>query len=189
MAVQVVQSAVGDVAKSKDGKIPGAIVLLSDGAQTRGDLTPLQGADRAKRPASAFSPSRSARTTARSAAARSAAGLFGGSGRFVVPPDPVTLAAIARDTDGETFRAKSADKVEQIYKQLGASIAPPSRAARGDVVVRRRGRAAVPSARSARRGRWAGGCRAADADKRTALREAVALRNALAIDAADFLST
>ena len=49
VAVQVVRSAVGDVKKTKDGKIPGAIVLLSDGAQTRGDLTPLQGADRAKR--------------------------------------------------------------------------------------------------------------------------------------------
>jgi Ca-activated chloride channel family protein len=35
----------------------------------------------------------------------------------------VTLAAIARDTDGETFRAQSADKVEKVYKELGASIA------------------------------------------------------------------
>jgi len=50
-------------------------------------------------------------------------GIFGGSGRFAVRPDPVTLAAIARDTDGATFRAQSADKVEQVYKKLGASIA------------------------------------------------------------------
>ena len=34
--------------RGKDGKLPGAIVLLSDGAQTRGTLTPLQGADRAR---------------------------------------------------------------------------------------------------------------------------------------------
>ena len=48
VAVQVVKSSVGDAKKNKDGKIPGAIILLSDGAQTRGTLTPLQGADRAK---------------------------------------------------------------------------------------------------------------------------------------------
>src|SRR3954454_13544268 len=44
LAVQTVKQSVGDAPRSKDGKIPGAIVLLSDGAQTRGTLTPLQGA-------------------------------------------------------------------------------------------------------------------------------------------------
>ena len=49
----------------------------------------------------------------------------GGNGgrRFPVRPDPVTLAAIARETDGKTFEAKSASKVESIYKRLGSSIA------------------------------------------------------------------
>ena len=56
-------------------------------------------------------------------------GGFGGGGggngnrRFPVRPDPATLAAIARETDGKTFEAKSAAKVESIYKQLGSSIA------------------------------------------------------------------
>ena len=45
VAVQMVQSSIGDAARGKDGKVPGAIVLLSDGAQTRGVLTPIQGAD------------------------------------------------------------------------------------------------------------------------------------------------
>jgi Ca-activated chloride channel family protein len=40
-----------------------------------------------------------------------------------VRPDPVTLAAIAHATDGQTFRATSAEKVDSIYKQLGQSIA------------------------------------------------------------------
>jgi Ca-activated chloride channel family protein len=40
-----------------------------------------------------------------------------------VKPDPVTLAAIARETDGKTYRAQSASKVQEVYKQLGASIA------------------------------------------------------------------
>ena len=47
-AVQVVTATVGDAPRGKDGKRPGAIVLLSDGAQTRGTLTPLQGAARAR---------------------------------------------------------------------------------------------------------------------------------------------
>ena len=130
VAVQVVRSAVGDVKKSKDGKIPGAIVLLSDGAQTRGDLTPLQGADRAKRAGiRVFTVALGTNHGTLGAGSFGGGGVFGGggffggSGRFVVRPDPVTLAAIARDTDGATFRAKSADKVEQVYKKLGASIA------------------------------------------------------------------
>ena len=44
VAVQVVKSTVADAPRGKDGKLPGAIVLLSDGAQTRGTLTPMQGA-------------------------------------------------------------------------------------------------------------------------------------------------
>jgi Ca-activated chloride channel family protein len=128
VAVQVVRAAVGDVKKSKDGKIPGAIVLLSDGAQTRGDLTPLQGADRAKRAGIrvftvALGTNHGTLGPGVLGGGAFGGGLFGGSGRFVVRPDPVTLAAIARDTDGATFRAKSADKVEQIYKELGSSIA------------------------------------------------------------------
>jgi len=127
VAVQVVQSAVGDVKKGKDGKIPGAIVLLSDGAQTRGDLTPLQGADRAKKAGiRVFTVALGTNHGTLGGGVLGGTlggGLFGGSGRFAVRPDPVTLAAIARDTDGATFRAKSADKVEQIYKQLGKSIA------------------------------------------------------------------
>jgi Ca-activated chloride channel homolog len=131
VAVQVVKSAVGaDVKRSKDGKIPGAIILLSDGAQTRGTLTPLQGADRAKKAgirvftvalgtnhgtlgAGAFGPN----------IFPSPNGGFLPGGRFPVRPDPVTLAAIARDTGGQTFRAQSAEKVANVYKKLGSSVA------------------------------------------------------------------
>jgi Ca-activated chloride channel family protein len=38
----------------------------------------------------------------------------------------VTLAAIARETDGKAYRASSASKVESVYKQLGSSIAQRS---------------------------------------------------------------
>ena len=57
-------------------------------------------------------------------------GPLGGQGRFPVRPDPVTLAAIARATDGQTFQARSASKVQNIYKELGASIARARRRVR-----------------------------------------------------------
>ena len=38
-------------------------------------------------------------------------------------PDPVTLAAIARETGGKTYRAESAQKVNNVYKELGSSVA------------------------------------------------------------------
>jgi Ca-activated chloride channel family protein len=127
VAVQVVKGAVGDVPKNRQGKIPGAIVLLSDGAQTRGTLTPLQGADRAKRAGiRVFTVALGTNHGTLGPGVLNGGplgGFFGGSGRFVVRPDPVTLAAIARDTDGQTFRAQSAEKVDNVYKQLGGSIA------------------------------------------------------------------
>jgi Ca-activated chloride channel family protein len=128
VAVQVVRAAVGDTKRGKDGKIPGAIVLLSDGAQTRGTLTPLQGADRAKRAGIrvftvALGTNHGTLGPGTLGGGFFGGGVFNGSGRFVVRPDPKTLAAIAQRTQGKTFQAKSADQVESIYKGLGASIA------------------------------------------------------------------
>ncbi|MDX6476649.1 MAG: Ca-activated chloride channel [Gaiellaceae bacterium] len=129
LAVQTVRTSVGDAPRGKDGKVPGAIVLLSDGAQTRGTLTPLQGADKARDAGIRVF------TVALGTDHGSLGGFgfgfgFGGGGggggggrRFPVRPDPVTLAAIARETDGKTYRAKSASKAQEIYKQLGSSIA------------------------------------------------------------------
>ncbi len=126
VAVQTVRASVGNAPRNKDGKIPGAIVLLSDGAQTRGSLSPLEGADKAK--AAGIRVYTVALGTDHGTLGGGAFGGFGfggtfGNQRFPVKPDPVTLAAIAKDTGGTTFRAKSASTVDQIYGQLGASIA------------------------------------------------------------------
>ena len=123
VAVQVVTSAVSGAPRGKDGKLPGAIVLLSDGAQTRGTLTPLQGAERAR--AAGIRVFTIALGTDHGTLGFGPFGGygFGGGRRFPVKPDPVTLAAIARQTGGTTFRAESASKVDEIYKQLGRSIA------------------------------------------------------------------
>jgi len=129
LAVQTVRASVGDAPRGKDGKIPGAIVLLSDGAQTRGNLIPLQGAERARAAGiRVFTVALGTKNGTLGIGPFGAYGLGGGYGsgpqrRFPVRPDPVTLAAIARTTGGQTFRASSASKVDAVYKQLGASIA------------------------------------------------------------------
>jgi Ca-activated chloride channel family protein len=130
LAVQTVRQSVGDAPRSKDGKIPGAVVLLSDGAQTRGTLTPLQGAALARDAGIRVFTVALGTDNGTLDPGSFGFGFGGGQGgflgpsrRFPVRPDPVTLAAIARETDGKTYRAQSASKVQEIYKQLGASIA------------------------------------------------------------------
>ena len=123
-------------ARGKDGKVPGAIVLLSDGAQTRGTLTPLEGAYKARNAGiRVFTVALGTKNGTLGYGPFGGYGFgggFGGGGggggssggrRFPVRPDPVTLAAIAKETGGTTYAANSASKVQAIYKQLGSSIA------------------------------------------------------------------
>ena len=97
--------------------VPGAIVLLSDGAQNQGFLQPLQAAEMAKAdgvriyPVSLGTP----RGTV-----RFGVGAF--TNEIPVPPDPVTMAEIAQVTGGRAFTAQTAQKVVGIYKRLGSSI-------------------------------------------------------------------
>jgi Ca-activated chloride channel family protein len=128
-AVQVAKTALAGAPKGKDGKLPGAIVLLSDGAQTRGVLSPLQGAALARNAGlRVFTVALGTKNGTLGGLGGTYGGLgpLGGQGRFPVRPDPVTLAAIARATDGQTYQARSASKVQNIYKQLGSSIATRS---------------------------------------------------------------
>jgi Ca-activated chloride channel family protein len=124
VAVEVAKQAVGSAPRGRDGKRAAAIVLLSDGAQTRGTLAPLQGADRA-RDAGIRVFTVALGTNHGTLSRGGGFGGFGGNGfgrRFPVRPDPVTLAAIAQETGGKTYRAESARKVNDVYKQLGSSI-------------------------------------------------------------------
>ena len=123
VAVQVAQSSVGTARRSREGRIPAAIVLLSDGAQTRGLLTPQQGAERA-REAGIRVYTIALGTNHGTLGVGPFGGYgFGGSRRFPVRPDPATLAMIARVTGGKTYRAQSAEAVKAVYGQLGSSIA------------------------------------------------------------------
>jgi Ca-activated chloride channel homolog len=98
-----------------------SILFLSDGKQTRGALTPIAGAQRAK----------AAKIPVYTVALGTPNGVlnrpfgFGGSGmptRIPVPPDPETLRTIANMTGGKFFDARSADALNSAYKQLGSKL-------------------------------------------------------------------
>jgi Ca-activated chloride channel homolog len=101
-----------------------SILFLSDGAQTRGDLEPLEGADLAK----------AAGIPVYTVALGTPNGVlnFGGGGggfpgpfsgrRVPVPPDPETLRAIAARTGGQFFAAQSAKSVQSAYSKLGSRL-------------------------------------------------------------------
>jgi Ca-activated chloride channel family protein len=92
-----------------------AILLLSDGAQTRGILQPLDGAARAKRLGIpiftvALGTPNGTVTFDRGPFART----------IPVPPDPVTLRQIASTTGGEFFAAYSRAKLNDVYSKLAS---------------------------------------------------------------------
>ena len=127
VAVQVAQSSLGSTRRGRDGKVPASIVLLSDGAQTRGELSPQQGAQRARAAGIrvytiALGTDHGTLNFPQFGTGGFGFGGGGGGGRFPVRPDPVTLAMVARVTDGRAYRAKSASSVKTVYKELGSSI-------------------------------------------------------------------
>ena len=90
-----------------------AILLLSDGAQTRGNLAPLAGAARAK----------SYGIPVYTVALGTPDGVLnrGGFSR-PVPPDPVTLRQIAQATGGEFFATQSKTRLNAVYEDLASRL-------------------------------------------------------------------
>lgn len=95
-------------------RLPGAIVLLSDGASTKG-ADPRQVAQLAKRykiPIYAVAlGTRNGRLRQR------------GGSMTPVPPDTATLESIARTTGGRFFTAPTARDLEAVYANLGRGLA------------------------------------------------------------------
>lgn len=141
-AVRIGQEAVGGgngnlasvrAATAENTKGLVSILFLSDGAQTRGQLLPLEGADRAK---SAGIPVYTvalgtANGTLRfgyggggggTPAPQGFPGGFGQGRRVPVPPDPETLRAIANRTGGQFFAARDADALKSAYSKLGSRL-------------------------------------------------------------------
>jgi Ca-activated chloride channel homolog len=103
---------------------PASILFLSDGAQTRGILQPLEGAALAQEaciPVYTIALGTPDGTIERG----SFGGPFGqggGGDTIPVPPDPITLREIAEMTGGEFSEARSADALENAYDSLGSKL-------------------------------------------------------------------
>jgi Ca-activated chloride channel homolog len=141
-AVQVGQQAISgknDLAAVTAPSTPAhglvSILFLSDGAQTRGDLLPLEGAQRAKAAGIpvytvALGTPNGTLDLGGSGFGFGGGGGSGGGGGFGggfggprrVPPDPETLRAIARTTGGQFFEAKSSKSVNAAYAKLGSKL-------------------------------------------------------------------
>lgn len=103
-------------------KSPVSILFLSDGAQTRGLLQPLEGAELAKE--AGFPVYTIALGTPDGVIER---GPFGGAPQdarqvIPVPPDPDTLRAIAQTTGGEFSEARTAEALTKAYDDLGSRL-------------------------------------------------------------------
>jgi Ca-activated chloride channel family protein len=115
---QITTSLANEGYQREAGKpLPAAVVLLSDGAQNRGRLQPSEAAQHA----------RTSGIKVYTVALGTADGVVSfGFGLFVnsipVPPDPVTMRAIARTTGGNMYNADTASKLSSAYKTLGSSI-------------------------------------------------------------------
>jgi Ca-activated chloride channel family protein len=107
----------GDEARSREPS-PAAILLLSDGAQTQGRLTPAAGARRA---ATAGVPVYTvALGTEFGVVERALPG--GAIERIRVPPDPRTLRQIATLTHAEAFDATNLQRLKRVYEDLGSRL-------------------------------------------------------------------
>lgn len=99
------------------GQALASILLLSDGAQTRGILTPGQGAELAKRAGIPIN------TIALGTDEGQIEVGFGAERQLVpVPPDRETLAAIAEFTRGESYDADTAEALDGVYRSLGSRV-------------------------------------------------------------------
>lgn len=123
-AVELARTATGETGepssravKDQEGRALASILLLSDGAQTRGILSPGQGAERAQVagiPVHTIALGTDGGTIL--------AGPPGQEQLIPVPPDRETLAAIAEYTGGEAFDAESAEALEGVYEGLGSRV-------------------------------------------------------------------
>jgi Ca-activated chloride channel family protein len=105
-----------------------SILFLSDGAQTRGELQPLEGAERARVAGIPVYTIALGTPNGRLQFDFGGRPPFGspnptGPGRTVpVPPDPATLRAIADRTGGQFFAARTAESLRAAYAKLGSRL-------------------------------------------------------------------
>ena len=96
-----------------------SILFLSDGAQREGILQPLEGAQLAKQ---ASMPIYTVALGTPSGTVAGGGFFPFGSDRISVPPDPVTLRAIADTTGGTFTEARDAETLDDAYEKLGSNL-------------------------------------------------------------------
>jgi Ca-activated chloride channel family protein len=103
---------------------PGAIVLISDGASVKGKdpVEAAQEARRAKIPVYTV-----ALGTPEGTITVPRPGGAGGTETRRVPPDPESLAEIARASGGDTFAAGDAGELKRVYERLGSQLGTEQR--------------------------------------------------------------
>lgn len=101
----------------ENGEPLAAIVMLSDGFQTRGILTPQEGTALARRAAIPVSTVALGTDSGTILVER-----FGSLQRIPVPPDRVTLSQIAQATGGTYHDAPDAETAFDVYERLGSRI-------------------------------------------------------------------
>jgi Ca-activated chloride channel family protein len=99
-----------------------SILFLSDGAQTRGTLLPLEGARRARDAGFPVYTIALGTPNGRLPLTQGQGPGTGSSFGFAVPPDPETLHAIARVTGGKFVAARDDKTVRETYAQLGSRL-------------------------------------------------------------------
>jgi Ca-activated chloride channel homolog len=120
-----VQSPLAAVTKPSPTRGLVSILFLSDGAQNRGLLLPLQGAQKAKQagiPVYTVALGTPHGTLPAAPGGFGSGGYFGNGQRRPVPPDPATLHAIASATGGEFVDAQRASTLQAAYKRLGSKL-------------------------------------------------------------------
>ena len=98
---------------------PAAVLLLSDGAQTSGEMRPLPAAQRARR----FGVPVSTVALGTRDAVVEVPRPGGLKERVTVAPDLNTLRVIANTTGGTFSEAPNAEKLESVYRELGTRLA------------------------------------------------------------------
>jgi Ca-activated chloride channel family protein len=117
-AVKLAVSSLGASVRPKPGQhLPAAIVLESDGAQNHGTATPQAAAQLA---AAAGIRIYGVALGTRYGVVTEGTALIGQS--IPVPPDPGTVAMLARMSGGQAYTATTASSLNTIYKTLGSTV-------------------------------------------------------------------
>jgi Ca-activated chloride channel family protein len=110
----------GDEPPPQSGdRSPAAVLLLSDGAQTAGDIRPLPAAQRARRLGVPVSTVGLGTSEAVVEVPRPG----GLKERVVVAPDLQTLRLVATTTGGTFSEAPSSERLQEVYRELGTRLA------------------------------------------------------------------